>query len=407
MASCDISLHKSQIAGGSYTDEEAEEHAKQVGAKPRPKETVDEIDETGAFIRQPNSFIRPFGDKDGDFKAEANRYRIYWAKGCHWSNRPVIVRDLLGLTDKISDILCTQTGESNVYGHGFADQKDHKDPVTGVYFLSEFYKNANPDYQGRATTPTLVDVKEKKAVNNDYHRLTNYIEVQFRPFQPKDAPDLYPKQFRKEIDEFNDWLFPHINNSHYRMSFCQSLGAYEEAFADFYESLDKLEKRLSENRFIFGDYLTDADVRLFCTLVRWDIWYYRNVGPIKKRIQDYPNLWAYTRELYNIPAFKKNTYLRDIALRNLGTKWGGFRTFAARIGPQIDYEKLFAADDSRKRLSKTPDEVFLRHPDGETYEDYASEISTTIWNSPSWADRNPKNGKLSVDAAINPLKGKL
>ena len=401
---CDISLHRSQIAGGEYTDAEAEQHAKEVGAKPRPHETIDEIDETGAFIRQPNSFIKPFGNNPSDLQAEANRYRIYWAKGCHWSNRPVIVRDLLGLTDVISDILCTQSGETNVYGHGFADQKDHKDPLTGAYFLSEFYKNANPEYTGRATTPTLVDVKEKKAVNNDYHRLTNYIEVQFRKFQPKDAPDLYPKAFRKEIDEFNDWLFPHINNSHYRMSFCQSLGAYEEAYADFYESLEKLEKRLSENRFIFGDYITDADVRLFCTLVRWDIWYYRNVGPIKKKIRDFPNLWAYTCELYNVPAFKKNTYVRDIALRRI-TKGG--RDFASRIAPQIDYEHYYDSDGSRKKLSKTPDEIFLRHPENESAEDYQSEISKTIWNSPSWADRNPKNGTISVDASINPLKGKL
>ena len=188
------------------------------------------------------------------------------------------------------------------------------------------------------------------------------------------------------------------------MSFCQSLGAYEEAYADFYESLEKLEKRLSENRFIFGDYITDADVRLFCTLVRWDIWYYRNVGPIKKKIRDFPNLWAYTCELYNVPAFKKNTYVRDIALRRI-TKGG--RDFASRIAPQIDYEHYYDSDGSRKKLSKTPDEIFLRHPENESAEDYQSEISKTIWNSPSWADRNPKNGTISVDASINPLKGKL
>ncbi len=109
--------------------------------------------------------------------------------------------------------------------------------------------------------------------------MTNYIEVQFRPFQPKDAPDLYPKKFRKEIDEFNDWLFPHINNSHYRMTFCQSPEAYDEAYEDFYESLDKLDKRLETNRFLFGDYITDSDVRAYVTLVRWDVAYFKNIGP--------------------------------------------------------------------------------------------------------------------------------
>ena len=101
--------------------------------------------------------------------------------------------------------------------------------------------------------------------------------------------DLYPKKFRKEIDEFNDWLFPHINNGHYRMAFCQSPEAYDEAYEDFYDSLEKLDKRLETNRFLFGDYITDSDVRAYVTLVRWDVSYYHNVGPVKKPIKDYKN----------------------------------------------------------------------------------------------------------------------
>ena len=390
-----------------YTDEQAEKYAQEVGVPPRPMETKNEIDETGAFIRQPNAFIQKFGNGANELKAEANRYGIYWAKGCNWSNRPVIVRDLLGLENVISDTLCTHSGETNKYGHGFGDSKDHKDPATGAYFLSEFYKRANPDFKGRATTPTFVDIIEKKAVNNDYHRLTNYIEVQFRPFQPKDAPDLYPKAFRKEIDEFNDWLFPHINNGHYRMAFCQSLSAYNEAFEDFFDSMDKLEKRLETNRFLFGDYVTDSDVRFFVTLARWDTSYYKNVGPLKHRIVDYKNIWAYARELCAIPAFKKNTYFKDLALGNPSKEKGIFQDYQSRIVPQIDFEELWKADDSRKHLSKTPDELFLRHPENESAEDYYSDISSTIWNSPNQADRNPKNGTLSVDASINPLEGKL
>lgn len=287
-----------------YTDALAEQFAAEVGVDPRPNETLVEIDERGAFIRQPNAFIQPFGDKEGDLKAEANRFGIYWATGCNWSNRPIIVRELLGLQDMISETRVSPSGETNRYGHAFGQYPDFKDPATGAYFLSEFYKRANPDFKGRATTPTLVDVKEKKAVNNDYHRLTNYLEVQFRPFQPKDAPDLYPKKFRKEIDEFNDWLFPHVNNGHYRMAFCQSPEAYDEAYEDFYESLDKLDKRLETNRFLFGDYITDSDVRAYVTLIRWDVSYFHNVGPVKKPIRDYKNIWGYLKELYAIPAFR-------------------------------------------------------------------------------------------------------
>ena len=393
----------------SYTYQEAEEHAREVGVDPRPNENISEIDERGAFIRQPNAFIQPFGDNEGDLKADANRYSIYWAIGCNWSNRPVIVRDLLGLQDVIKDQLTTSSGETNKYGHGFGDQLGHRDATTGAYFLSEFYKRANPDFRGRATTPTFVDIIEKKAVNNDYHRLTNYLEVQFRPFQPKDAPDLYPKKFRKEIDEFNDWLFPHVNNGHYRMAFCQSPEAYDEAYEDFYESLDKLEKRLETNRFLFGDYITDSDVRAYVTLARWDVSYYHNVGPVKKPIKDYKNIWGYLRELNTIPAFHNNCNAKTLAAA-AGSKKPGkgiFRGYNDRILSKVDFDALWADDGERRKLSKTPDEVFLRHPENETYEDYAGEISKSIWNSPNWEDRNPKNGVLSVDASINPLKGLL
>lgn len=386
-----------------YTDEEAELHAKEVGVDPRPRETISEIDERGVFIRQPNAFIQPFGDKEGDLKAEAGRFAIYWAHGCHWSNRPVIVRDILGLQDVIADTTTTHSGKTNVYGHGFADQPEHKDKLAGVYFLSQFYKNANPEFTGRATTPTFVDLKEKKAVNNDYHRLTNYIEVQFRPFQPVDAPDLYPVKYRKEIDEFNDWLFPTVNNGHYRMAFCQSWTAYNEAYEDFFDALEKLDKRLESNRFLFGDYITDSDIRLYVTLVRWETSYYRNVGPMKKRITEYKNIWGYVRDLYSLPVFKKYTFFEF-------PKEGGpdlFRSFAFRIAPQVPYDELWATDGERKKLSKTPDEVYLRHPEGETYEEYASEISTTKWNSPDWAERDPRKVSISVDPSINPLKGKL
>ena len=407
MSCCGAALNeaKNLVNETEYTDELAEQFAAEAGGlAPRPNEQRDETDERGAFIRQPNAFIRKFGDKEDELKAEDGRYALYWAHGCNWSNRPVIARDLLGLENVILDQTTSHTGRTNKYGHGFADQPEYRDPITGVHFLSEFYKNANPDYHGRATTPTLVDIKEKKAVNNDYHRLSNYIEVQFRKFQPVDAPDLYPKKFRKEIDEFNDWLFPHVNNGHYRMAFCVSWEAFDEAFNDFYDSLDKLEKRLETNRFLFGDYITDSGIRLYVTLVRWDNRYYQNVGPTKHRIVDYKNLWGYVRDLYSIPTFKKYTFFNE---KKPIKRDGPFRSFEERIAPLIPFEKLWATDGERRKLSKTPDEVFLRHPEGETPEEYQSEISDTIWNSPNWDDRNPNNGVLSVDASINPLKGLL
>ena len=386
-----------------YTDEIAERYAKEVGAKPRPKEIKDEIDERGAFIRQANAFIRPFGDGDEDLHAEDGRFAIYWAHGCHWSNRPVIVRDILGLENAIADAHTTHSGESNIYGHGFGDSPDHKDPILGAYFLSEFYKNADPDYKGRATTPTLVDVKEKKAVNNDYHRLTNYIEVQFRKFQPVDAPDLYPVKYRKEIDEFNDWLFPTINNGHYRMAFCQSYEAYQESYDDFFDSIEKIDKRLETNRFLFGDYITDSDIRLYVTLVRWETSYYHNVGPIKKRITEYKNVWGYVKELFGIPEFRKYTFFEFPEKKTKGI----FASYAERIASQVPYDELWKSDGSRKALSEDPENVYKKHPQGESAEDYQTKISVSKWNSEDPARRNPFERTLSTDASINPISSKL
>ncbi len=329
------------------------------GPKVRPKEIENEIDERGAFIRQPNRFTASFGSGEEDLKAENGKYRLFWAKGCHWSNRASIVRELLGLEDAIGINLVGHSKENRSYGWEFVYNEDKKDPVLGAQYLSEFYYNADPDYEGRCTVPALVDVTTKKVVNNDYHRLTNYFETAFAPYQKENAPDLYPEELRKEIDDFNDWLFPNVNNGTYRMMFAQSITAYQEAFEDFYNALDIIEERLSKNRFLFGDYVTDSDVRLFVTLARFDTHYYRNLGPIKKRIVDYENIWGYCRDLYEIPAFRNNTYFRDIAAPQ-GDNTAFFQDFNSRFVDQIDYEGFWSAPQNRKELSKTPEEKFKR-----------------------------------------------
>lgn len=344
------------------SDEELERDAATRGVKLRPLESRTNIDERGAFIRPPCHFTTPFGDKEGELKAEAGRYRLLWSKNCNWSNRSSIVIDLLGLRDVISVNIVGHMGKRNKYGWGFSFNEGHVDPVLGTEFLSEVYYNAEPDYAGRCTVPALVDVTTKKVVNNDFQRLTNYFEVAFRPFQPKDAPDLYPEPLREEIDKMNAWLYPNINEGHYRMAFAQSLAAYNEAFEDFYNAMDALEERLETKRFLFGDYVTDSDVRFFTTLARFDIAYYRNLGPIKHRVIDYPNIWGYARDLYEIPAFRNNTYFRYFAA-GIGDKTANFADFNTRFADQIDFEAVWSAPQNRKKLSKTPEEKFLRHQD--------------------------------------------
>lgn len=354
-------------------DELAEADARERGVLPRPQEIKNEIDGRGAFVRQPNRFTTPFGKGENELKAEAGKYHLFWAKGCHWSNRASIVRELLGLEDAISISIVTHTGETNKYGWGFSDQQDRTDATTKLKFLNEAYLNADPDYRGRSTVPALVDKETLKVVNNDYHRLTNYLEVNFREFQAKDAPDLYPQELREEIDLFNDWLFPNINNAHYRMAFCQSLVAYDEAYADFFSAMEKLDKRLETRRFLFGDYVTDSDVRFYVTLARWDSYYYKNLGPQEKRMVDFKNIWAYARDLYEIPAFKNNTYFRDFSREP--KKPGIFNSYNARFVDQIDYDAIWSAPQTRRFLSRTPEEKFLRHPADETPEEYYSTIS--------------------------------
>lgn len=155
-------------------------------------------------------------------------------------------------------------------------------------------------------------------MNNDYHRLTNYFEVAFEPWQAEDAPDLYPEHLRKEIDILNDWLFPNINNAHYRMAFSQSLTAYNEAYDDFFNAMDKLEERLEYNRFLFGDYVTDSDARFFVTLARWDSYYYRNLGPQKKRMTEYRNIWL-MQEIYMKFLHLKTIHISRIFQESLKT----------------------------------------------------------------------------------------
>ncbi len=405
---CGIKAHKAKVLKESneieYTDNLAEYFAKEYGSKPRPGLQNGEIDERGFWVRQANYLTTPFGDKDGEFKADKDRYIIYWSPGCNWSNRPVIARDILGLQDVILDYKVSHTGESNKYGWGFPEEPLFKDKYTGVHFLSDLYLNVDPDFKGRATTPTLADYKEKKAVNNDYHRLTNYLEVQFRKFQPKDAPDLYPVKYRKEIDEFNDWLFPNINDGHYRQAFAQSPEGYKDGQKAFHEALEKLDKRLETNRFLFGDYITDSDIRAYVSLIKWETDFYVNVGPQKKRVSEYKNVWEYVKELYSIPEFKRYTNIPQND-KSLETKV--FGTYLTRIAAKIDWDIELKTDHKRKELSSDPENIYLRHPNGETVEDYQTEISKTIWNDPRQEVRANKDFKLKVDASINPLKGLL
>lgn len=269
-------------------------------------EIVNEIDaNTGAFQRQKNRFTTPFGNGEGELPIEAGRYRLLWAPICPWAHRQKIAFALLGLDDVIST--GTANPERTENGWEFSLDPDGVDPVLGIRYLPEIYAETDSDYNGRATVPTIVDVKTRKVVNNDYFKLTNYWETVWKPFHKEGAPDLYPEHLRKDIDELNDIIFNEVNNGVYKAGFATSQEEYEKNYDLVFARLDWLEEKLSHQRYLFGDQITDSDIRLFVTLARFDVAYYTAFRVNRNRIIDFPNLWNYAKDLYQIPGFGSTT----------------------------------------------------------------------------------------------------
>lgn len=324
----------------------------------RPKETVSEIDKNGYFRRQPNHFTTPFGDGENDLKEEGNkRYRLVWAKLCHWSNRAAIVRELEGLEDQISVNMVEHAPHEKNLGWEYVYNENNIDPVLGDQFLSEAYYRADDDYQGRTTVPALIDTTTGKVVNNDYNWLTTYFEVNFRPWHKKGAPELYPVELREEIDKMNLWLFDNINNAVYRSSFSRSNEGHFDGVNTFYAAMDRLEKRLETNRFLFGDYVTDSDIRLYVTLARLDIRYTTQLGETKRPLYTYKNLWGYAKELWEIPAFAHHTdFAAIIRQGRIEGEKDGFRasTHYDLALPKIDWDAQWKVSTERAYLSSDP-----------------------------------------------------
>lgn len=267
-----------------------------------------EIKSDGSFQRQKALFSTPFGIEEGELPVEKNRYRLIWSAPCPWSHRAVIVRHLLGLEDVISlgmvDPIRPNTPEID---WAFTLDENDIDPVLGIKYLSDVYKQTDPNYTGRPTVPAMIDIHTNKVVHNDYFTLTNELEIAWAPFHKRNAPDLYPKHLREKIDQFNEFIYTDINNGVYKCGFAESQHAYDQAYDTLFDRLEELEQHLSAKRFLMGDFITDADVRLYVTLVRFDIAYYSVFKANKHRLVDYPNLWGYARELYLTPGFGDTT----------------------------------------------------------------------------------------------------
>lgn len=268
-------------------------------------ESAHEISGTGAFVRQENRFVTPFGSGAGELPVEAGRYRLIWAGVCPWAHRQLIVLRLLGLEGAVS--VGKVNPERTEKGWEFSLDPGGVDPVLGVRYLADLYARSDASYRGRATVPAVVDLHTGTVVNNDYHRLTNYWETVWKPFHREGAPDLYPAELRPEIDAFNATLFHELNNGVYKAGFAQTQEEYEKNYDLVFRRLDALEERLSKSRYLFGDFITDSDVRLYVTLARFDAAYYFAFRLNRNPVRSFPNLWNYAKDLYTLPAFRDTT----------------------------------------------------------------------------------------------------
>jgi len=262
--------------------------------------------ETGAkgeFVRQRYRFQgRITADGSSGYPAEAGRYHLYVSLACPWAHRTIIVRRLLGLEEVISMSVVDPVRDER--GWAFREGPGHgPDPVCDFRFLSEAYLRTDPGYTGRYTVPCIWDRVTGRLVTNNYPDITLDFETEFRAFHRPGAPDLYPEPLRAEIDEVNAVIYREVNNGVYRAGFAVSQEAYESAVDTLFARLDWLEARLATRRFLLGDAITESDIRLFTTLVRFDSVYHGHFKCNLRRLVDYPILWGYARDLYQTPGF--------------------------------------------------------------------------------------------------------
>lgn len=264
----------------------------------------------GHFVRKDSQFRNwvtadgsagPTGE--GGFKAEPNRYHLYISYACPWASRALVMRKLKGLEEMISlSVVNAYMGENGWTfepGEGVI-----ADPLLNAEYLHQVYTHADPNYSGRVTVPVLYDKKTGKIVNNESSEIMRMLNSAFDEVGATPG-DYYPENLREEIDAMNDKVYHGVNNGVYKAGFATEQAVYEEEVQKLFGVLDELEAHLSTRNYLVGEQLTEADWRLFMTLVRFDSAYYGHFKCNLRELREYPNLWRYTRELYNYPGIKE------------------------------------------------------------------------------------------------------
>ncbi len=296
----------------------------------------------GEYLRTTSGFrnwVTPDGragcSGEGGFAAEPGRYHLYVSYACPWAHRTLIVRALKGLNDLISVSVVhpLMPEESWVFGDYPGATPDH---INGLTSLSKLYEKADPDHNSVVTVPVLWDIQQQTIVNNESSEIIRMLNSAFGDLVDSNI-DLYPPALRTEIDAINNVIYQRVNNGVYRAGFATTQIAYESAFDALFAALDELETKLASRRYLLGDQITEADWRLFTTLLRFDPVYYGHFKCNKKRVQDYPNLWAYTRELYQIPGIAQTVNMDHIKFHYYASHKNINPTAIVPKGPDIDF----------------------------------------------------------------------
>ncbi len=302
-----------------------------------------ERNEEGAFVRQEDQF-RGQVTRDGSsgYPAESGRYHLYVSLACPWAHRTVIMRKLKGLEDAVGmtvvDPIRDDRGWAFRNGPGYSE-----DTVNGFQFLREAYRATDPDYNARVTVPVLWDKKTRRIVSNADDDIMRMFNSEFNAFA-KSKVDYYPEPLRAMIDEINDFVYPNINDGVYKAGFATTQGTYEREARALFNALDRIEERLRTNRYLAGNQITEADWRLFTTLIRFDAVYYVHFKCNIRRIIDYPMLYGYLRELYQHEGIAETVNFDHIKRHYYITHTDINPTGIVPVGPELDLNSPHGRD---------------------------------------------------------------
>ncbi|USZ69853.1 glutathione S-transferase family protein (plasmid) [Halorussus salilacus] len=316
-------------------------------------------DEEGEFDRQETSFrSRIEDDPDAEFPAEAGRYHLYVSYACPWAHRTLLVRSLKGLEDAISVSVVDPHRVND--GWEFTPEKEGctEDRVNGFDYLREVYTKADPEFTGRVTVPVLWDTERETVVNNESKEIMRMLDTGFGTGEARRASDasgdtasaerdvtLYPEGYREEVDDRIEDIYDPINNGVYRAGFAGNQAAYERAVGELFDALDRYDDLLADRRYLAGPVLTEADVAMFTTLVRFDAVYHTHFKCNVRQISDYENLWPYLRDLYQTEGVAETVHLDHITEHYYRSHTDLNPKGIVPAGPDLDFEEPHDRDE--------------------------------------------------------------